>query len=72
MANIWESGKQEMADRVTTAIRSANSPEAAALDVLRAMSAPSPEMLVAAAKLPKTAEPGDVWDAMITAALLKA
>ena len=58
----------EMIDRATRAIRSANNPETAALAVIQEMRVPTPEMLAAAASLPKTAEASAVWEAMINAA----
>ena len=58
----------EMIDRTSRAIRSANDADAAALAVIQELRVPSPEMLAAAAALPKTATPSEVWETMLAAA----
>jgi hypothetical protein len=59
----------EMFDRTKRVIRAASGDvDVAARTVLRELRTPSPEMLVAAAKLPMSAAPSDVWEAMMAAA----
>ena len=58
----------EMIDRAKRAIGEISDAEAAALAVIREMRVPTPEMLAAAANLPKTAGVSDIWEAMLNAA----
>lgn len=58
----------EMIDRAKYAIKQAIDPDAAVLAVIEAMKVPTPEMLAAAAKLPRTSEPSEIWLAMVDAA----
>ena len=58
----------EMIERAKRAIGTANDPEGAALAVIQELRVPSPEMLAAAARLPRDAHPSEIWRAMVDAA----
>lgn len=58
----------EMIDRAVRVLRQQPNPEAAALGIIKEMRVPAPEMLAAAAALPKFSDPVIIWETMIRAA----
>lgn len=58
-----------MINRAVRILRQQPNPEVAALDIIKEMRVPTPEMLAAAAALPKLSEPAIIWETMIRAAV---